>query len=362
MLHVCKVFLPTKGGVQVVIDRIRRHLSDQFESTVISTTAGRSTITSSDYGELITVRSMGEIKSLPISPSFIPVLWKRARKSDLLVVHYPFPLADAAIALVRFRLPPIIIYWHSEIISQRYSRWLIKPMTHLMLTRCKAIVVSSPKLIEHSKLLKNFEDKCHVIPFGYEPERGNKISDDGYFLCVGRHVPSKGIEVLIRALQHCDAHIRVIGIGPLLQFHRDLANELGVANRVQFITDADDQDVQLQMSRCKALVLPSIMPSEAFALVQLEAMSLGKPVINTYLPSGVPWVARNFKEGLTVDPGNEKSLAWALTKFLKDDELLKKLGNSARLRWEKKFTMKKFSAETAKLYSELLRGKVSPDH
>jgi rhamnosyl/mannosyltransferase len=298
---------------------------------------------------------MGEVKSLPISPGLIPVLWKKAKKSDLVVVHYPFPLADAAIALVRFRLPPVIIYWHSEIISQRYARWLIKPMTNLMLTRCKAIVVSSPRLVEHSILLKKYKDKCHVIPFGYEPPRGNEISDHGYFLCIGRHVPYKGIEVLIRSLQHCDAHIHVIGIGPLLKFHRELADELGVGNRVEFITDADDRDVQLQVSRCKALVLPSIMPSEAFALVQLEAMSIGKPVINTYLPSGVPWVARNFKEGLTVDPGNEQSLAWAMSKLLKDDELLKKLGNSAKLRWEKKFTMKKFSDETAKLYSEILR-------
>jgi len=228
------------------------------------------------------------------------------------------------------------------------------------LTRCKAIVVSSPRLVEHSRLLKKFEDKCHVIPFGYEPQKGNEITDDGYFLCIGRHVPYKGIDVLIRSLQYCDAHIRIIGIGPLLKFHRGLADKLGVGNRVQFITDADDQEVQFQMSRCKALVLPSVMPSEAFALVQLEAMSLGKPVINTYLPSGVPWVARNFKEGLTVDPGNEKSLAWALTKFLKDDELLKKLGNSAKLRWEKEFSMKKFSDRTAKLYSEILHRYSTP--
>ena len=347
--------------MQVVIDRIRRGLSDRFKSTVISTSAGSSTITSSEDGELITVRSMGEIKSLPISPGLAPVLLKKARKSDLLVVHYPFPLADAAIALVRFRLPPVIIYWHSEIVSQKYARWLVKPMTHLMLLRCKAIIVSSPKMIEHSKLLKQHRGKCHIIPFGYEPQRSVEISDDGYFLCIGRHVHYKGIEVLIRSLIYCDAYIRIIGTGPLLAFHRVLADKLGVAKRVQFITDADDREVLLQMSRCKALVLPSIMPSEAFGLVQLEAMSLGKPVINTYLPSGVPWVARNMKEGLTVNPGDEKSLAWALTKLLNDKELLKKLGNSARLRWEDKFTMKKFCDETAKLYGELLRAKSSPN-
>lgn len=355
VLHVCKVFLPTKGGVQIVIDRIRKGLADQFKSIVISTSAGSSTLISTDDGALITIRSMGEIKSLPISPGLAPALWKWAKKSDLLVVHYPFPLADAAIALVRFRLPPVIIYWHSEIISQKYARWLIKPMTHLMLTRCKAIIVSSPRLIEHSKFLKKFERKCHVIPFGYEPQRSIEIADDGYFLCIGRHVHYKGIEVLIRSLIYCDAYIRIIGIGPLLAFHRELADALGVANRVQFITNADDQEVQLQISHCKALVLPSIMPSEAFGLVQMEAMSLGKPVINTYLPSGVPWVARNMKEGLTVNPEDEKALAWALTKLLKDKELLKKLGNSARLRWEDKFTMKQFCDETAKLYSELLR-------
>jgi len=101
-------------------------------------------------------------------------------------------------------------------------------------------------------------------------------------------------------------------------------------------------------------VLPSVEPTEAFGLVQLEAMAYGKPVINTLLPTGVPFVSIDGKTGLTVEPRNSKALSDAINKLLSDDELRKKFGIQARNRVVENFTVDKMNEKILKVYQELM--------
>ena len=293
---------------------------------------------------------------MPISPGFIPRLLKVAKSSDLLVIHYPFPLADIAVRLAFFiRLPPMVVYWHSEIVSQKVSRLLIRPFTLHMLKKCSAIVVSSPNLIEHSDLLYDFRDKCKVIPFGYEPSQLNReVYDGGFFIFVGRHVPYKGIDILIRATAQSKVKVIIVGDGPLIDTNKELARAFNVSDLIEFRTDVNDDELERLMATCKALVLPSVLSSEAFALVQIEAMCFGKPIINTRLKSGVPWVARHEQEGLSVRPGDVDDLADALIRLQGNQKLLEHLGQGAKSRWENCFSMKKFIDATDSLFSRLL--------
>jgi len=96
------------------------------------------------------------------------------------------------------------------------------------------------------------------------------------------------------------------------------------------------------------------MPSEAFALVQIEAMSYGKPIINTNLSSGVPWVARDNQESITVSPGNEDELSNAILKLANNDDLLDELGASAKLRFNQTFSYEQFCSKTEALYRSLV--------
>ena len=357
VLQVCKVYLPVKGGVQVIAERVSECLLGRFDCRVLTTS--RSSFEKKVFnGVLVTaVKSWGDVLSLPVSPRFIFRLWRESGKADILVVHYPFPLADLAIALAGWlRLPPIIVYWHSDIVSQRLSRSLIRPMTLRMLARCRAIIVSSPKLIEHSAFLGAFKEKCHVIPFGYQ-RAGDApcVADKGYFLFVGRHVPYKGIDVLIKAVAKNPVKVVVAGDGPLLESHKQLAKEEGVSQYIDFRTQINDDGLAQLMAECKALVLPSVLPSEAFALVQIEAMSYGKPVINTSLDSGVPWVARHDREGLTVAPRDDAALALAMQQLSEDPELLTRLGKGARRRYEKVFSMEKFKHATEDAFLDVLQ-------
>ena len=71
--------------------------------------------------------------------------------------------------------------------------------------------------------------------------------------------------------------------------------------------------------------LPSVEPSEAFGIVQVEAMACGRPVVCSDLKNGVNWVNPDGVTGLAVPPRDERALALALTKLLEDRDLRERL-------------------------------------
>jgi len=150
-------------------------------------------------------------------------------------------------------------------------------------------------------------------------------------LFAGRLVYYKGVGVLIDAFKKTEnAELFIVGKGNDEEELRKHAESLG--DRVHFMGTLSDEDMRSAFADCDFFVLPSIEKSEAFGIVQLEAMVYGKPVINTDLATSVPLVSLDGETGLTVRAGDSNDLAKAMNRLINDDGLRISLGKNAENR------------------------------
>jgi rhamnosyl/mannosyltransferase len=133
----------------------------------------------------------------------------------------------------------------------------------------------------------------------------------------------------------------LIGEGPLEPSLRELAAARGIADRVVFAGRVASDDLPAYYHSADLLVLPSTARTEAFGVVQVEAMAAGLPVISTNLPTGVPWVNQDGLSGLVVPPGDVRALSSAITRMTLDDALRVRLSRNAAARAEQVFSQQR---------------------
>lgn len=293
--------------------------------------------------------------------------WRRiAARYDIVHVHAPWPQSNLNLFLARFD-GAVVVHWHSDIVRQRLLYPLYRRLERWLLRRADRVCVTSPKLLEESAALEGFRHKAVSIPIGVREAAGDIAEEEiravrrrhgGRFgvFALGRLVPYKGFEHLIRGAASLPPEARVLigGDGPLAGALASLIGELGVADRVRLIGRLSDREAELHMRACDVLCLPSVQKSEAFGIVQLEAMRAGRPVVSTRIPgSGVDWVNQDGVSGLTVPVRDAAALAQALNRIAGDAELARRLGAGARKRYEQHFTARRMAQQVRAMYLSL---------
>ena len=345
ILQVNKFYPPHIGGIETVIQQVSQGLKDRAEvSVLVCQPKGRGVGEVCDGVPVTRCSSWRTVASCPVSFSFFREFRRMAKEADVIECHLPFPLADLACLLSRTK-KRVVIAWHSDVVKQKKLLALYKPILRAFLRRAAAIIVATQGHIDGSAFLPPFRDKCVVIPYGIptaeylqapaapiltEKLRGKPLRK---LLFVGRLVYYKGVDVLLRAFARTEGcALFLAGEGMLEPQLRQEAQTLGVADRVFFLGRLTDAQLRAAFRDCDIFVLPSVANSEAFGIVQLEAMVYGKPVINTALPTGVPLVSIHGETGLTVPPGDETALADAIRTLAEDDALREAYGAAAQRR------------------------------
>lgn len=366
VLQINKLYYPDIGGIERTVQHIAESLKDSTEMNVlVCQSKGKGTKEVINGIPVNRCGSFGTLFSMPISLSFFRNLRKEARGKDILQFHAPFPLGDLACLLSGYR-GKVVLYWHSDVVKQKKLMVLYNPVMKLFLKRVDAIIVGADGIVKGSSYLSPYKDKCITIPFAVNKDiesKGKqylntvKPNKEMYcrFLFVGRLVYYKGIDILIKSFALVNnAELTVIGSGNLEEDLISYVKEMGLYKRIHFMGKVDEEQLNQEFSRCDVFVLPSIAKSEAFGLVQLEAMAYGKPVINTNLPSGVPEVSIHGITGITVEPQNIQELSEAMQWFVDHPAERCSMGIESRKRLESNYTLDVMSKRILELYQKLL--------
>lgn len=372
VLQLNKLYYPRIGGIERTVQQVAEGLSEYVEMSVLTCAEGIHGSTEQIHGVTVyRLPSLFRVDSLPIPMGYVRKLRKLGKEQDIVHLHMPFPIGDLACFLSGYQ-GKLVLWWHSDVVRQKKMMHLYKPLMLWTLRRADAIVVATQGHIDGSAYLEPFREKCVIIPFGVD-RRIEKAADDYImrksstdetmrmpfkkrlrFLFVGRLVYYKGCEVLLRAFCKVkNAELVMVGSGVLEEEYRKFVREQQLEDRVQLLGEISEESLYQQFADCDVFVLPSVMRSEAFGLVQIEAMAFGKPVINTRLPSGVPYVSLDRITGLTVRPGDADELAYAMNWMVEHPEERRQMGMQARKRMKQEYRMETMLERIRELYRSL---------
>lgn len=367
VLHVGKYYPPYRGGIETVVEQLCRGLASRgIEVTAVVSNDNSATVDERlDGVRVLRLGRSAALNSQPLNLRLVPTL--RSLRFDVLHFHTPNPVGALAVLAAR-RVEPIVVSHHSDIVRQRILGAPATIAQSLLYRRAAALVAATPKHIEHSPVLRGFASSCRVIhypidalPYANAPSVwDNQLppawQNEPLVLFVGRLVYYKGLDVLLDALRLTDrGRLGIVGVGPLETQLVAQAARLGITDRVQFLGALPDDRLRSLYKCARFLVLPSVAPSEAFGMVQLEAMAAGRPVISTDLKSGVPYVNQHGVTGLIVRPGDPRALAAAMKTLLDDEPYALSLGKAAERRVLAEFQVDKVVDAHVELYASLLR-------
>jgi glycosyltransferase involved in cell wall biosynthesis len=160
-------------------------------------------------------------------------------------------------------------------------------------------------------------------------------------VCVGRMDPSKGHDVLLRAVAVAsreipDLELELVGDGPWRARYERAAAELGIAGRARFAGGVAYPEVPGRLAVAAVSVVPS--RAEAFGNVNVETMGVATPLVASNV-GGIAEIVTDGVDGFLVPPGDHGALAGRLVQLLRDPPLRRRLGEAGRQTFLRRFEL-----------------------
>ncbi len=259
------------------------------------------------------------------------------------------------LALAGFHPPCLVSTEHN--INLDEARWRARLKRVSLRCGVRAIVAVSDAVKQHAikhdhmpaRLLHVIHNGIDPAGFPFHPPRATTPGQSPQLVSVGRLIPSKGIDVLIRAMAECPTHrLEIVGDGPQKGALKRLAASLGLARRIRFV--GRHADVRPFLHQADCFIQPS--RHEGFGIAVLEAMSTGLPVIASNV-DGLKEVIQPSKTGVLVPPDNPRALARAIRSVTETADA-QAMGRAARARVEQCFSVETMTRKYIDLYGELL--------
>ena len=370
VLHITKYYFPYNGGIEAVTRQLTEGLTE-YRNIVICFSNNRENVEDLINGvKVYRVGVQATVLSQAISLRYGDKLRKLIKKyqPDLVHLHAPNPFVYPLVLHALPKKTMLVLHWHSDILAKGIFYHLVLPWENRILHRADLVLATSPMYIRYSPQLQKVQNKVRVLPNGVliddlEPHKGDEkriakirqtYGDKPLVLFVGRHIPYKGIEYLIRAERYIkqDMQILIAGTGPDTEYYRRMAEN---CERITFLGRLSTNDVRCHYCAADIFAFPSVNKAEAFGVALAEAMYCeAVPVTFTIPGSGVNWVSVNSQTGLEVPLGDAVAFARAIDTLVVDTKLREQYAHAAKSRVEKMFTDEQVLETARSIYSEII--------
>ena len=359
-------FYPIRGGVEKVMYDLTMGISEMgIACDMLCASETKQTIKLNEKGRVLCTPIMMKAAATTISPQMVTILRNLVAQYDVVHIHHPDPMACLALYLSGFK-GKVVLHWHSDILKQRWLLKLYKPLQSWLVHRADVVVGTSPVYLAESPYLQRAQHKTKCVPIGIDPIVANeqaaeeirqRYSGKKIVFSMGRLIGYKGYEYLVEAAKYLsdDFVVLIGGTGPLMDDLQNKIKQWNLPDKVKLLGFVRDEEVAAYYTACTLFCLPSIIKTEAFGIVQIEAMSCGKPVVTTKIPeSGVSWVNQHGVSGLNVEPRDAQALAEAIEKVTEKAEDYKKYCEGAKRHFDEMFTKSKMIQTCLEIYKNLL--------
>lgn len=359
VLHISKYYYPFIGGIEQVARDAVRALQGVVEQKVLCFDHDKNeNINIVDDVEVIRCKCQCKLFSQSISLEMASKFKNLLDtfKPDYIIFHYPNPFFARILLQYIPKETKLILYWHLDIFRQKILGKFFHFQNIALLKRADKIVATSPNYIEGSKYLSRFKSKCVVIPNCIDEKRLEKTpkaielaekikkENEGKTIClsVGRLVPYKGYEYLIKSAQKLDDNyvFFIIGDGEL---KTKLERQSKKYPYIKFLGKQTDDELKAYYIAADIFCFTSITKNEAFGIALAEAMYFGLPAITYTIPgSGVNYVSLNGETGVEVANKDVEAYKNAIKELATNKDKCKVFRSNAYSRILEKFLFNEF--------------------
>ncbi len=378
-------YAPLIGGYDNQIRQLAEQVSKHHNVRVITYN-----LTSSPQTEIL-----NQVEVVRVNPQLVffrvPLSLSYLRKVasmdyDLLHAHGFVPLvSDLSIALAKSRGKATVYTHHFDGNVQDAAGWnsladiYNKTIARQSLRYADAITATTKSYAETSPVLKPFLNRVQTIPCfvdcnKFKPAPKEKVEalrhrlnlgDRKTVLFVGRIVPYKGVEYLIKAVELAkslhgeELNLLLLGGGEgktitnqsqYYQYIQEIAKKSSVSKNIRFLGRIAGSELTTYYSLADVLALPSVMRGEAFGAVLLESLACGTPVVASNIPGVRDVLKGNNQVGRYFDARNTTALANYLVQMA---NLKTVISEKCRLFAQHTYSKENVVQEYLKLYSSL---------
>ena len=289
-------------------------------------------------------------------------------KPDLINAHYASGYGTLG-RLSGFN-KKLLNVWGSDVYDFPNESKIKKRIIEKNLKNYTAIASTSYCMAEETKkYLENKSKEIFITPFGVDTEKFKNLNiekkENEITIGIVKTLTEKyGIEYLIKAIKELEnilgienykkIKLLIYGKGELKNKLEDLTKELQIEDKVIFKGYISNEDVPNALNDMDIFVVPSILNSESFGVVAVEAMACEVPVIVSDV-DGLKEVVVNNETGFVVPKRSSKEIANKIKILIENNDVVKKFKKNARERVLKLYDWNKNVENMIKIYKELLK-------